>query len=76
MPLYYISTHGDGKDVVSDPIELPDHDAAWREAAAASGEILRDISDQITPNKEWRMEVRDDRGKVLFCFRLVPESYL
>jgi hypothetical protein len=76
MPLYYISTHGDGKDIVSDAIDLPDHDAAWREAAAASGEILRDMRDQIAPNKEWRMDVQDGRGEVLFRFRMVPESFV
>jgi hypothetical protein len=47
-------------------IELPDKDAAWVEATAACGEIIRDLDGELKPGDSWSMVVKDDRGTEVF----------
>jgi hypothetical protein len=77
MPLYYFSTiHEDRHDDRDDPIELPDDDAAWGQAAAAFGEMLKEIDGGLKPNTEWRLNVRDESQALIYSLKLMPESYL
>lgn len=47
-------------------VELPDVQAATKEAVALTGELLRDRPDAFWNAQEWRMTVEDDAGLVLF----------
>ncbi|MBP2495365.1 hypothetical protein ABID82_002302 [Methylobacterium sp. PvP062] len=66
MPRFYFNVH-DGKsglDVVG--TELPDIPTARIEAVRLAGEILRDEAPHIVLDNDWRLEVTNHRGLVLF----------
>lgn len=66
MPRFYFSTY----DGVSAPdlegTELPDWNAAREEAIHLAGALLRDSAKQVALGEEWRMEVTDETGLILF----------
>lgn len=83
MPLYYFSTvHENQSNDRDDPIDLPDDEAAWAQAAAAFGELLKETGGGLKPdgglkpNVEWRLDVRDGSQKLIYSLKLMPESYL
>lgn len=77
MPLYYFSTtNDDRRDDRDDPIDLPDHNAAWGQAAVAFGEMLKEINGDLKRNTEWRSDVRDESKDLIYSLKLMPESYL
>lgn len=77
MPLYYLSTVQDDRvNDRDDPIDLPDDKAAWRQAAIAFGEMLKEIDGCLTPNAEWRFNVKNESRVLIYSLKLTPESYL
>lgn len=57
----------DGRSTAdTDGTSLPSRQAARREAIRLAGNVLRDDADRLIPNAEWRMEVTDDKGDILF----------
>lgn len=70
MPHYYFNV----RDGVSIPdhvgVELHDLYAARLEAVRFSGEILRDHPDAFWIQHEWRIEVTDDVGLILFAIHI------
>jgi hypothetical protein len=76
MPRYFfVVRHGDETSYNSDGIEFPDMGAVQLEAIKSTGEILRDLSDPVEADSEWRMEVLDDSRKPLFSLRVITERY-
>jgi hypothetical protein len=76
MPRYFFSTsHGSKRNDHEQALELADDRAAWSEATAACGEILKDIDGKLTPNVEWRMDVNDENHELVYSLRLIPEAY-
>jgi hypothetical protein len=49
-------------------------EAARQHALAIVSDLARDIVRALTPNSEWRMEVRNEAGQALFCIRIVSEA--
>lgn len=43
-------------------------DAAWQEASAAAWEIIRDMEDKVHPGLDWRMDVTDAAGDLVYRF--------
>jgi hypothetical protein len=77
MPLYYFSTtHQDRHHDRDDPIDLPDDKAAWDQATMSFGEMIKEIDGSLTPNAEWRLDVRDGSNTLIYSLKLMPESYL
>lgn len=77
MPLYYFSTkHEDRLNDRDDPIDLSDDNAAWSQAAIAFGEMLKEIDGSLTPNAEWRLDVKNESRVLIYSLKLMPESYL
>jgi hypothetical protein len=37
-------------------------------------DLARDTVRALTPNSEWRMEVRNEAGETQFCIRIVSEA--
>ena len=76
MPRYFFhvidgySTHDE------DGTELPDIYAAHHMAIRASGEILRDMGAKFWDGTEWKMEVTDEQGQILFVLRFSAEERL
>jgi hypothetical protein len=58
----------------SDGLEFTDQAAAWREAAASCGEIIREIGSGIEPGCLWQLEVSDDRGTPIYRFSFTAEE--
>lgn len=66
MPRYYFNVFDNRSFPDSDGLELPDPAAAQVLAIHHAGEILQSDARRIAPGQDWRMEVTDERGLVLF----------
>ncbi|MHB2209740.1 DUF6894 family protein [Methylobacterium sp. CM6257] len=70
MPRFYFNVH-DGKSQFDEQgTELPDWQAARIEAVRLAGYILQDEAKCITPGEDWRIEVTDHTGLILFQIML------
>lgn len=57
----------DGYSLIDrDGTELPDLATAKAEAIRTSGQVLRDMGSKFWDGPQWRMEVADDGGQILF----------
>lgn len=56
-------------------VELPDIYAAQNMAIVSSGELLRDTGVKFWNQTEWKMEVADEHGQILFILRFSGEEY-
>ena len=54
-----------------DGVELPDINAAKCEAVMLSGALLKDIGARFWDHEEWRVEVRDESGLMLFMLQFI-----
>jgi hypothetical protein len=76
MPLYFFRvSHGEKSTSPGAGLELPDNEAAWIEATTACGEIIRDLDGDLRIGAEWRMEVTNETGDVLYRLRFFAEAY-
>jgi hypothetical protein len=74
MPRYFFHVH-DGHSLPDDTgTELPDVYTAQAEAIRMSGEILRDMGARFWDGTEWKLEVADEHGRVLFALRFSAEE--
>jgi hypothetical protein len=75
MPRFHFHVQ-DGRDV-PDPegTELPDAEAARREAISAAGEMLRDLDGKLPIGAEWRMHVTDEAGHPVPTLRFSAEEH-
>nr|WP_246510270.1 hypothetical protein [Bradyrhizobium glycinis] len=46
--------------------ELPDDEAAWKEAIGYAGALFKDIDGKFRPGQEWSLEVTDEAGKPIY----------
>lgn len=66
MPRYHFHIH-DGRTILdTDGLELADAAQARRMAIRLSGQYFEDEADLIALGEEWRMEVTDGQGLILF----------
>jgi hypothetical protein len=74
MARYFFNVHGErsGPDWVGE--ELPDHEAAWKEATVMAGEIFKDIDGKFRPGQDWSLEVTDERRNPLYFIRVIAEE--
>ena len=64
-----------GKSSSEHPLDLPDDDAAWHEAAKICGDMIRDSLNDLRDSPEWRLEVVNESGSVRHLFRLTAETF-
>ena len=74
MPRYFFNVHDGTSLVDEDGTDLPDIYAAQSQAIRTSGEILRDLGARFWDGVEWRVEVADERGAILFVLRFSAEE--
>ena len=75
MPRYHFNVHNGYTSLDADGTELPDWRAALSEAIRLSGMILADDHDRLVLGEDWRMEVLNETGLMLFRLDLsVMES--
>lgn len=74
MPRYFFHVF-DGFSVRDeDGSELPDIYTAQAEAIRLTGKILFDMGAKFWDGTEWRLEVCDEQGRVLFVLRFSAEE--
>jgi hypothetical protein len=54
--------------------ELPDNEAAWKEATVIAGEVFKDIDGKFRPGQDWSLEVTDERRNPLYLIRVSAEE--
>lgn len=71
MPRYYFNVI-DGKSTPDvDGTDLPDLSVAYRSAVRMAGEILQDEADALRSDRDWKMDVVDHQGFVIFSLLFV-----
>jgi hypothetical protein len=73
VPRYFFHMHDDCFSRDKDGIELPHIESAREEALRTAGGILRDGPLGLENGGEWKMEVTDATGGVLFTVRFSLE---
>jgi hypothetical protein len=76
MPRYHFNVTVNGRpDGASAAVEFRDLKAARIDAIGACGEMIRDIDGDLPVNSEWRMDVTDADGLVLFTLRFSESGH-
>ena len=57
------------------PVDAPNDDAAWHDAATACSDMIRDTIARLKDSPEWRLEVVDEAGTIRYLFRLTAETF-
>jgi hypothetical protein len=57
------------------PVDSPDDNAAWAEAAGTCADMIRDTIARLGESPEWRLEVADKSGTIRHLFRLTAETF-
>ncbi|MGY4622803.1 hypothetical protein ACVWY3_000559 [Bradyrhizobium sp. USDA 4486] len=74
MPLYYFNVQDVAPHADYEGEELPDDEAAWREATRYAGALLNDIDGKFRPGQEWRLEVKDVAGRLVHTICISSKS--
>jgi hypothetical protein len=74
MPRYFFYVFHSRAEPDEQGEDLPDAQAAWREATKTAGQILRDLDGRLRPGQEWRMEGTDENAKRLYVLRVFAEE--
>jgi hypothetical protein len=70
MPLYFFNIHHERSDFDSVGEELPNKQAAWKEATVVAGRILQGLDGRLQPGRDWEMEVTDEFANPLYVIRV------
>ena len=76
MPLYFFNVYDGYSSLDQDGTELPDIYTAQNEAIRLSGQILREKGGKFWNGTEWKLEVTDVSGAVLFVLRFSAHERL
>jgi hypothetical protein len=74
MPRYFFHVIDGYTARDTDGTDLPDIYAAQEQALYMSGEILRDMGGKFWNGTEWKLEVTDEHGQMLFALRFSAEE--
>ena len=75
MPRFHFHVHDGYSELDTEGTELPDAQAARLEAIRIAGDILKHDAHRIALGEDWRIEVTDATGLILFQMTfLVVES--
>ncbi len=76
MPRYFFNVYDGYSSLDQDGTELPDIYTAQNEAIRLSGEILREEGGKFWNGTEWKLEVTDVSGAVLFVLHFSAHERL
>lgn len=71
MPRFFFNIHDGVSMSDNEGTELSDWQQARVEAVQLAGAIIKDDAKQIALGEDWRIEVTDEQGLVLFHFHFV-----
>ena len=66
VPLFHFNVLDGVADMDREGTELPDVDTAWREARFLASEMVKSDGEWKKLGDEWRIEVTDHSGMILF----------
>ena len=75
MPHFSFRLHCPGEPVEVEDVELPDPEAARREALQACGDLIREIDGFKKRLVHWEIEVVGEDGGNVFVLRLTAEDF-
>ena len=70
MPKYHFQVRTESHVLLAEMVELPGTDQARVEAARRVGELLRDHAGRLWSDQDWRMDVTDAVGLILFVIHV------
>lgn len=74
MPRYFFNIMDGNTERDDEGTELPDIYTAQDQAVRMSGELLRDMGAKFWNGTEWKLDVLDERGEILFTLRFSAEE--
>ncbi|MGX4772047.1 DUF6894 family protein [Bradyrhizobium guangdongense] len=74
MPRYFFNVRNVQPSFDCEGEELPDDEAAWREATSYAGELFKDIDGRFRPGQEWSLEVTDASRKPIYRIEISAEQ--
>jgi len=74
MPLYFFHVIDGTSHRDESGTELPDIDTAQAQAIRLSAEILREMGARFWSGLEWKLEVSDEYGRILFLLSFSAEE--
>ena len=75
MPRYFFEIRqGDKITAKNEGLAFSNPEAAWIEATASFGEMIRDLDGALKPGAKWEMDVIDENQKVIFKLAFVTEA--
>ena len=74
MPRYFFHVYDDVPFPDAEGTECADIYVAQAQAIRMSGEIMRDLGAKFWNGENWRLEVADATGRVLFIVRFSAEE--
>ena len=66
MPRYHFNIYDGRSTIDTDGTELPDYKVARQEAVRLAGIVMNEEANQVLDGKEWRLELADPSGLILF----------
>ena len=66
MPRFHFNIHDGVSLIDTEGTELPDWQAARLEAIRRAGEVLQNDAQRVAIGEDWRIEVTDHTGLILF----------
>jgi len=73
MPRYFFNVYHDQTQLDFEGEELPDMQAAWKEATVTAGQMIQGIDGRLRPGAEWRLEVTDEFANPLYVIYVHAE---
>lgn len=71
---YHFRIFADGQQhEETDPLAFDDLEEVWHEGAMSACEIIRSMHGRIEADLDWRLEVADCTGKVIYRFSFKAE---
>jgi hypothetical protein len=70
MPVFHFQVRTDSHVLITEPLELANTTEARIEAAKRTGDLLRAHADQIWVDEDWRIDVTDAQGLILFVLHI------
>lgn len=74
MPFYHFQVRTETHVLLTEGAELKGLDQARVEAARRVGELLREHAAQIWTDEDWRMDVTDEDGLILFVMQVTASK--
>jgi hypothetical protein len=73
--LYFFRVYtNDVESYHSDGLEFSSKEHVWHEASTSTGELIREMDGKMQPGLDWRMDVIDTGGKVVYRFSFKAED--